>query len=153
MIFETRALLTVTTGRLLCEIGDVYKLLNHMTGENLFTHQLPRAMDECSPWLLLWYPELAKATAELPILDTMMLEHGPEDGLKRWLDSLCERPCYEVKRLPVIRRIHDPIAELVEMTGDERKVIVVNALSDLDKLKDRLEKLDETGTVPGGEFE
>src|SRR5688572_11411688 len=38
----------------------VYEVLNFLTGDNLFTHQLPRAMDECQPHLLKQHPVLAE---------------------------------------------------------------------------------------------
>ena len=44
--FPLGVVLSITTGKLLCPIGDVYDILNFLTGDNLFTHQLPRAMRE-----------------------------------------------------------------------------------------------------------
>jgi hypothetical protein len=59
--FHLGDILTVTTGRLVSprHMDAVYDLLNFMTGDNLFTHQLPRAMDECQPHLLAQHPDLA----------------------------------------------------------------------------------------------
>lgn len=68
--FPLRDVLTVTTGRLLTKgkgkddngIGDLYKILGHMTGDDgVMTHQLGRFSEECKPWLLKWFPELAEA--------------------------------------------------------------------------------------------
>lgn len=69
--FSVRTILSVTTGRLLTEsagpddngLGDMYRLLEWMTGESPFTHQLPRFGKECEPWLLGWFPELAAAAS------------------------------------------------------------------------------------------
>ncbi|MFS0557410.1 hypothetical protein [Brevibacillus sp. 179-C9.3 HS] len=36
----------------------IYDILNHLTGETLFTHQIPRAMKVCSPYLLQQHPKL-----------------------------------------------------------------------------------------------
>ncbi len=54
-------ILTITAGPFLSPDGvdAIYRLLNHMTGDNLFTHQLPRAADECKPDLLRQHPDLA----------------------------------------------------------------------------------------------
>ena len=62
--FHIGAILSVTTGRLVAPNGieDVYSILNHMTGDNLFTHQLPRAGEECKPWLLRQHPQLVDAS-------------------------------------------------------------------------------------------
>jgi hypothetical protein len=51
--FALADILTVTTGRLLSHrhIAGVYDLMGFMVGEDLMTHQLPRAMDACKPEL------------------------------------------------------------------------------------------------------
>lgn len=56
-------ILSVTTGCLVSPrgIGGVYDLLNYLTGEDLYTHQLPRAMEACRPALLAAFPQLADA--------------------------------------------------------------------------------------------
>lgn len=56
--FALAPILTVTTGKLLCEIGELYDILNFMTGDNLMTHQLPRAARACEPELLRQHPRL-----------------------------------------------------------------------------------------------
>lgn len=57
--FTLGAVLTVTTGRLLCPIGEAYSILSHMTGESLMTHQLSRALAACKPVLRERFPALA----------------------------------------------------------------------------------------------
>jgi hypothetical protein len=59
--FDLGTILTVTTGCLLSPKGmtGVYEILNWMTGDNLFTHQLPRASRECEQPLLDQHPDLA----------------------------------------------------------------------------------------------
>ncbi len=72
--FGLGAILTVTTDVfLVADIGDIYELLNYMTGDNLFTHQLPRAAGECKPALLAQHPQLADVDVpELPDADAYM---------------------------------------------------------------------------------
>lgn len=41
-------------------MGGIYAILNHMTGENLMTHQLPRAGRECEAELRRQHPDLAQ---------------------------------------------------------------------------------------------
>lgn len=53
---RTAAAITAVSGRLYGDIGDLYKLLDYMTGDNLFTHQLPRASRACKPSLLKQFP-------------------------------------------------------------------------------------------------
>ena len=50
--FTTAEILSVTTGVLHCPIEGLYKILNHLTGDNLFTHQLPQASEACEQHLL-----------------------------------------------------------------------------------------------------
>lgn len=59
--FHLGDILTITHDRLVSprHMDGVYDLLNWMTGDNLFTHQLPRACDECKPHLLAQHPDLA----------------------------------------------------------------------------------------------
>lgn len=58
--FHVSDVLSITTGRLLStrHMEGVYEILNFMTGDNLFTHQLPRAAEACKPALLAQYPHL-----------------------------------------------------------------------------------------------
>lgn len=56
--FSLGAVLTVTTGRLLCDIGELYQIIDYMTDTPHFTHQLPRAADACKPYILQQHPFL-----------------------------------------------------------------------------------------------
>ncbi|MFB4265337.1 hypothetical protein [Nonomuraea sp. GTA35] len=59
--FHIGDILSITTGLLVSptHIDGVYRILNWMTGDNLFTHQLPRASEECAGPLLAQHPDLA----------------------------------------------------------------------------------------------
>ena len=63
--FHIGDVLSVITGYLVSPggIGDIYEILNHMAGERLFTHQLPRVSREAAPLLLARYPRLADVDA------------------------------------------------------------------------------------------
>lgn len=67
MQFHVATLVTITDGHLIApnHMDDVYAILNYMTGDNLFTHQLTRAAEECQPALLEQHPWLA-GVPELP---------------------------------------------------------------------------------------
>lgn len=107
-LFHLGDILSVTTDRLLSpdRIGGVYRLLNHMTGDNLMTHQLPRASDECRPYLLAQFPELA---------DVVVPEFPDEAAVWRWLDGqVTQRGAYFTVQ-PLASGCHtviDPLAEL-----------------------------------------
>jgi hypothetical protein len=77
--FHIGDILSITTGRLVSprHIDGVYDILNWMTGDNLFTHQLPRAMVECAPAL----------RAQLPTLDTVPVpDNLNENTWRKWMD-------------------------------------------------------------------
>lgn len=61
--FNLGDVLSVTTGYLVSPRGvdALYDVVNFMTGDNLFTHQLPRGMDEAKPHILAQHPDLASA--------------------------------------------------------------------------------------------
>lgn len=63
--FHLGDVLTITTGNLVSprHIQGVYEILNFMTGDNLYTHQLPRARRECRGPLLEQFPQLAEVDA------------------------------------------------------------------------------------------
>lgn len=59
--FHLGDVLTITTGALVSprHMDGVYDILNWMTGDDLMTHQLPRASNECHGPLLAQHPDLA----------------------------------------------------------------------------------------------
>ena len=141
--FSLGTVLSVTTGRLLTEpkgerdngISDMYELLNHMTGDLPYTHQLVRFAGECKPWLLRWFPELAQADVHLGELD-----HGIESvkaagkdvalAIHKWLDrcvvDLGMNAEYEIGPIPADDHdVIDPHTELVTMGVDPDKIVRV----------------------------
>lgn len=67
--FHISDVLSVTTGRLVSSrhMEGVYDILNFLTGDNLFTHQLPRASRECEPWLRTQFPKLFPDSPEMAV--------------------------------------------------------------------------------------
>jgi hypothetical protein len=136
--FGLRTLLTVTTGRLLTEpegerdngIGKLHKLLGWMTRDEPFTHQLGRFADECNPWLLRWFPELAEVNQTLNALDDKMKLYGAEKGIQFWVANLHIvieglREEYDVGRIPQDdHEKKDPYDELVTMRGTDEGIII-----------------------------
>lgn len=136
--FALRTLLTVTTGRLLTEsegprdngIGRMYKLLGWMTSDEPFTHQLGRFADECKPWLLRWFPELASCNESLDALERLIEEHGGDAGIKRWVSDLmliCPplKAEYDVPKIPADdHEKKHPYDELVAMRVTDEGIAV-----------------------------
>jgi hypothetical protein len=134
--FHISDILSVTTGRLLStrRMDGVYEILNHMTGDDLFTHQLPRAMRECEPFLrrqfpVLDSPQLASAICTLE----ENLEHGePDKAIACWLLTLkrggfgVDVPEFlDVEPAPSHAHVaQDPIAELAEMANGKPVAVI-----------------------------
>lgn len=81
--FHLGDILSITTGRLVSprHMDGVYDILNWMTGDNLFTHQLPRACGECEGPLRAQHPDLTDV--EVP----ERFGDGSKDSAKDALDS------------------------------------------------------------------
>lgn len=117
--FPIGAVITITDGRMVCPIGEVYGILDWMTGESLMTHQLPRASRECEPFLRAQHPDLAEVRVP--------------DGTDSWekaeafLEPLRARfgATVPVAPLPVEEHTSiDPIAELRMMRPDAQILAV-----------------------------
>lgn len=139
--FPLRVLLSITTSRLLTKprgesdngIGDVYDILGWMTNDPPMTHQIPRFCEECRPWLLRWFPELAHASTEAALgeLDLLLPVH-PEAAVEAWFMHLQRgmpgvfQDEYDVPRIPRDdHTVKNPYDELVEMQGTDEKIILV----------------------------
>lgn len=118
-LFPLADILTMTTGRLLSRrhMDGIYDIANWMTGDNLMTHQLPRAADACGPALLTQHPQLRdlEPPADLDVPDLMA-----------WLAN-AERKHGEqlpVSQLPAGAWQHqNAIEELCDMVGPERVIV------------------------------
>ncbi len=118
--FPLADILSITTGRLLSHdhIDGVYRILNHLTGDNLMTHQLPRAADTCAPALIEQHPFLTDL--QPPAGDV------PLEQLLAWLAQAERDHGYTLPVTPLAAWEHrNPIAELVDMIGPDRVVTVV----------------------------
>lgn len=117
--FHIGDVLSITTGTLVSPRGmeGVYDILGYMTGESLFTHQLPRAAESCKPALLRRHPQLAGVVAECREGETW-------DG---WVNRMAGLYGAEVE-VPTLAageyEPRDPVEELVGMVGAEKVVVV-----------------------------
>jgi hypothetical protein len=121
--FHIGDILSITTEILVSprNMDGVHALLDWMTGDNLFTHQLPRAARECQGPLRLQHPDLAKIT--VPDWSTL-----PEDQIPAAVVAwLAEQAAIYGETRPVhpllIPRHVDPITELEAMVGPDKVVV------------------------------
>lgn len=117
--FATADVLSTITGRLMGEIGGVYEVLNWMTGESVFTHQLPRISREARPVIVEMHPHLQQAIDEAHQIT-------PENW-RQWRSAWEDRygPTIAVPKFmaDTHERI-DPLSELAEKVHPDNIIVV-----------------------------
>lgn len=114
-------ILSVITHRLVTDRGfeALYDLCGFMTGESLFTHQLPRAIIICGHHLEKQFPQLAGFTADQLNEGTHVRAYqSRQEVVEAWLQDLTRKygDSFEVAPLPEGSwETKDPLEELVEM--------------------------------------
>ena len=108
--FHIGDILSVTTHRLVSprHMDGVYDILNWMTGDNLFTHQLPRAVDECAPSLLAQHPQLADVEVPDDFGDS-------EAAVRDWLETQMAWLGTMLPVAPLLAEDHTRIDPITEM--------------------------------------
>lgn len=119
--FHIGDILSVTTGMLVSPrlIGGVYDILNWMSGDELFTHQLPRVSREAAPVLLALYPQLAGAQAEAEAVTPDNHPHFIAKMIERYGEAL-PVPKMNADQHESI----DAMSELVEKVHPDRIITV-----------------------------
>lgn len=117
--FHLGAVLSMTTGKLLCQMDDVYRIAAHLAGEPIWTHQLGRVMTESKPHLLEQFPALAVVTGEEVTGENFaawLYERVGEHG--EWFD---------VAPMPAdAHESIDPLSELAERVHPD-KIVTISA--------------------------
>jgi hypothetical protein len=114
-LFDIGDVLSITTGCLVSPrlMDGVYDILNYMTGDELFTHQLPRAAQACKPTLLEQFPQLAEVNAD---------EVNPSNH-EQWLAAQRAKFGAAFAVTPIGEWVHiNPIIEAEAMVGKEKVI-------------------------------
>lgn len=108
MKFSSGQIVSVVTGVMACEMDEIYLILNYMTGDDLYTHQLPRAATACEEYI-------KKQCKWADSVDTSTLSPKTyKDWIKKLNDTYGE--WHDLEPLPVgIWQKKNPISELIEM--------------------------------------
>lgn len=119
--FPTGAVLSVLTGYLVSEnrMAGVYQVLNFMTGENVYTHQIPRICREAAPVILAMHPHLRATIEEAKQVNGQ----NCWDWLARWKDRYGDEIAVPVMNIAEHERI-DPHSELLEMVHPDRIIAI-----------------------------
>ena len=111
--FTLGAVLSVMTGKRLCEMDQIYEILNYLTGTSLYDVQLPRAAKACRPYVIQQVPALAGVDAS---------EVNPEN-VRAWLAD-AEAQYGDLILLEPIPLFgfqrKDIVDELVETVGEDK---------------------------------
>ncbi len=119
--FPTGDVLSTATGYLVTPngIGAVYEVLNWMTGESVYTHQIPRIGREAKAVLLAAHPELAEAYKEAKQIT--------RENWQQWL-ATWEARYGETILVPKFtadeHERKDPISELAEKISPDQIIVV-----------------------------
>lgn len=134
--FHLGTIVTITAGLLVAPklMEDVYDICNYMTGDNLFTHQLPRAAREIKPLIQdqLPFTKQENFLSTCEVLDLRLQECSTQsakaeyiaDWMRLAIDWFGEYHVLTPRSGLVTHK--DPITELYEMVPAE-KVIVLDA--------------------------
>lgn len=119
--FHIGDLLSISTGLLVSHdhIGGVYNILNHMTEDDLFTHQLHLACDAMKPELLLqhpWLKEVEKPAEKL----------NGEAEVYTWVASIANvhGEWHDVESAPLAWGQHDMLQDFKNQWPDKEIVTV-----------------------------
>lgn len=91
MLFDTHGILSVTTGRLMGDIGAVYEVISYLIGRPAYTHELSHYRDAASAALLTRYhglPDAATRENWQEVRDKAIEKFGAKMALDPALDGI-----------------------------------------------------------------
>lgn len=125
--FPTAAVLSTITGVLVCEIGEVYEICAWMSGEPVFTHQLPRVGREAQAVLTALRPDLQLAVSEASAVTPENYESWRDIWIARYGAEI------EVPRMNADQHENiDPISELAEKAHPDQIIVIATGDTNAD---------------------
>lgn len=117
--FPADVVLTIVTGHMICDqIGQVYEILNWMTDDEIYTHQIPRVIREVRGEIVKMHPRLAQATP---------MEGIEGEPFAIWVRNWITKHGYTYIKVPKVSHLHvrkDPVAELQERFPNANIIVV-----------------------------
>jgi hypothetical protein len=100
-------------------MDGVYETLNFLTGDDLFTHQLPRAFRTVQPFVLDQHPQLRPLGECVKAVTAANWREWLDEQVAKYGESLPLTP------IPPEAWTHvDPLAEAEQMVGRDRVIAV-----------------------------
>jgi len=124
MKYEIGTVLSISHSTLLTEMGNIYKILNYMLDDNLYTHQLPRASRFSQKFILAQHPQLDG----WGLFDDQITTENWKEYLEKAKAMFGEK--LEIEKIPSgVWTIKSPTEEAEEMFAKDK----------IERLKNRLE--------------
>ncbi len=117
--FATADVLSTVTGILIGKISGVYEVLNWMTGESVYTHQLPRISREARPVILAAHPGLQQAVDEAVQVNSDNWQHWHQTWEDRYGPTIAV-PGFTTDTHESI----DPLSEAAEHFSPDKIIVV-----------------------------
>lgn len=117
-LFHLGDILSITTSRLVSpdHMDGIYKILNHLTGDNLYTHQLPEAADTMREALFEQLPFLR----EIVVADDFEFAQPVKESVEAWLQVRVSKygEHHAVTARPDLWETHDMLEDLLKIRQD-----------------------------------
>ena len=117
--FASCDVLSTVTGVLISKIDGVYQVLSWMTGESVYTHQIPRISREATPVVVARHPHLQQAIDEAEQVD--------RTNWQQWRQTWEDRygPTIAVPKFTAdSHESIDPISELAEKVHPDKIITI-----------------------------
>lgn len=97
--FDLGTVLTITSGRLFTDIDNVYDVLNYLSNDDIYTHQIPRIMQVAQSYVLGRQPQLDGVGKDVVInneqdvkafIDGQKAIYGDSFGLSPISEEMCQ---------------------------------------------------------------
>ena len=117
--FPTLDVLSSATGRLMSDISGVYQVLSFASGEDVYTHQMPRVSIEFASHLKKYRPDLLPAFDESEAVTPENYKEIGADWIRRFGETI------DVLRMNADEHERiDPLSELVEHIHPDKVILV-----------------------------
>ena len=115
--FDLGIIISVISGRVFTEIENMYDILDYLTGDSIYTHQIPRVMDQVRPYILSIYPGLEGIGSDAIVTCKEEALAYIDEKKKIFGDSLPLKPITKESGYSHV----DPLEELSEMILGRKK--------------------------------